>query len=211
MTGRKIYIRSEKPAEQQTGSRKYTGDVAAGYDKKREESPKWKEEDRIIKEYLEDVPLGHWVLDCPVGTGRFIPFYEEKGFLIRAVDISEQMLHQATRKVTNQEKYYPSLGDVRDLKFKAKSSNVSLMIRLTRWLMEEGPEHVVAALKELQRVTSEKIIFTARVADHPFAVPYELIEGALDGWEITKDEGLKPVDDWPGDENYRVIMLEPKK
>ncbi len=59
------------------------------------------------------------------------------------------------------------------------------------------------ALKELQRVTKGKIIFTARVKDHKFAYPYGNIKAALGGWNITKDVGL------PSDMAYRILMLEP--
>src|SRR3990167_5525647 len=64
----------------QSGAGKYNGAIAKGYDAKREDSEKWKAEDRIMRGMLTDLPRGTSVLDVPVGTGRFIPFYEEFGF-----------------------------------------------------------------------------------------------------------------------------------
>jgi hypothetical protein len=55
----------------------------------------------------------------------------------------------------------------------------------------------------MQRVARKRIIFTARVRDHPHARSYDMINGLLNGWKITRDEGL------PDDDAYRVIMLEP--
>ncbi len=177
--------------------RKYRGDVATGYDTKRQNSPKWMAEDRIIKEMLCSVKSGAKVLDCPVGTGRFIPHYEARNFRVLGLDVSEDMLCEASGKITNSSLVRLDVGDIRDLRLPANSVDVSLMIRLTRWLL---PDDCISALHNLQRVTKDRIIFTARVRNHAHARSYDLIEFALDGWEITKDEPA-------GEEDYRVIQL----
>lgn len=180
-------------------ARKYRGDVATGYDAKRETSPKWHAEDRIVKDMLKDLTTGDRVLDCPVGTGRFLPYYAERGFLVRALDISEDMLAEARKKIEEQTRFRFGIGDARRLDCPDKSVDAALMIRLTRWL---SPEDRTLALREMQRVARKKVIFTARVANHPHAYPYEDIKTALYGWKIARDE---PADG----EDYRVIMLEP--
>ena len=179
--------------------RKYRGDVATGYDAKRENSPKWHNENRIISDMLSDVPSGSWIFDCPVGTGRFIPLYEEKGFLWRGMDVSEDMLAQSAAKVTDKKAAHLMVGDIRSTGLKDKSNNASIMCRLTRWL---SPQDCQAAMRELQRITRDRIIFTARVHNHPHARPYGLFTSVLDGWAITRDEEADGPD-------YRVIMLEP--
>ena len=77
--------------------------------------------------------------------------------------------------------------------------SLSIMCRLTRWL---NPEQRTAALKELQRVTTGKIVFTARIANHPYAYPLEAIEAAIEpGWRIADNIIC-------GEDEYRVFVLE---
>lgn len=178
-------------------ARKYRGPVATGYDAERETSPKWHAENAIVTDMLSDLPKGTEVLDCPVGTGRFIPLYESLGFKAMCLDVSDDMLAEAAKKATSD---HISFGtrDVRNLEMPDDSVDCSLMIRLTRWL---SPADRSIALKELQRVTRKRIIFTARVRDHAHAYPYSEIYAALDGWEITRDDAAN-------EEQYRVIQLE---
>jgi hypothetical protein len=43
--------------------------------------------------------------------------------------------------------------------------------------------------REMQRISRQRIIFTARVANHPHARTIDLFESALmDGWKITRNE-----------------------
>jgi hypothetical protein len=89
------------------------------------------------------------------------------------------------------------------------------MCRLTRWLVdteetEDGLAFFVKdthnmraqALKELQRVTTGKIVFTARIANHQYAYPLEAIEAAIEpGWKLA--ENIEA-----GEPEYRVFVLE---
>lgn len=179
-------------------ARKYTGAVASGYDAKRQESPKWHAENERVHAELEDFMPGDRVLDVPVGTGRFLEMYEEKGFSVTGVDISVDMMVEAAQKGDGHTEL--QTGDVRKLEFKDDEFEVSIMCRLTRWL---SPEDRIKALKELQRVTTKRILFTARVANHPHAYPYTEIDKALDGWSIVRNHGIGDDDD------YRLIVLEP--
>ncbi len=215
-----------------SGNRKYHGDAAEGYDAKREDRPKWQAENRIVTDMLSDLPSGTTVLDCPCGTGRFLQLYEEMGFNVICMDLSADMLKQAyARSSIVKNKHFlgdiltmnyfditelPEVNDYGGMSFPDVVANptitikpsvipddcvdVGMMIRLTRWL---SPEDCQTALRQLQRVVSKRIIFTARVRNHPHARGYDLINGALDGWRIVRDDGL------PEDDDYRVIMLEP--
>jgi ubiquinone/menaquinone biosynthesis C-methylase UbiE len=148
---------------------------------------------------LGDLKEGDSVLDIPTGTGRLLPFLQEMGARTWAVDIEEDQLKEAKKEISKPELVRLSIGDVRDIKIPENSIDVSLMIRLTRWLSREDRQ---VALKELQRVSRKRIIFTARVRDHQYAFTYAEIGAALDGWHITRDETA-------GDAHYHVIMLEP--
>jgi ubiquinone/menaquinone biosynthesis C-methylase UbiE len=183
------------------GAGKYVGAVAAGYDAKRETDPKWLLEQRLIEDMLSDLPPGSIVLDVPCGTGRFFDFYKSRGFAVRGVDLSSDMLQQAVIKLQAGPVWDVELrqGDVRIMPVTDKACDAAVMCRLTRWL---SPQDCQQALRELQRVTKGRIIFTARVANHPHARSVELFEAALDGWKITRNEAGVDLD-------YRVIELRP--
>jgi len=186
------------------GARKYHGQVAKDYDNKRKDSEKWVVEQRIIEGMLDDLPAGSWVLDVPCGTGRFFEFYHKKFFVYRGIDISSAMLAEAECRVPVQMRDRLRHGDILDLKeVDGKSADVTVSCRITRWIMgQHGPDGIVQMLRELQRVSQKRIIFTARVREHPFAVPYDLINSALDGWKIHRDEAGYM-------EDYRIIELRP--
>ena len=148
---------------------------------------------------LVDLPEGSVIFDCPVGAGRFLAFYAKHGFDVIGMDINRDMLDQAVKKKAPSQDVELRLGDVRAKKLADKSVDASVMVRMTRWL---DPEDCVRALRELQRVTRKRIIFTARVRNPPHARGYYLIEGSLQGWHITRDEAASEPD-------YRVIALEP--
>jgi ubiquinone/menaquinone biosynthesis C-methylase UbiE len=90
-------------------------------------------------------------------------------------------------------------GDVREIGLPDKSVDAAVMCRLSRWL---SPEDCQAAMRQLQRVTTKRIIWTARVANHVHARSVDLFEQALDGWRITRNEAGSDID-------YRVMMAEP--
>jgi hypothetical protein len=46
------------------------GAIAQNYDAKRENSPKWQTEQKIVESMLDGIADGDWVLDVPIGTGR---------------------------------------------------------------------------------------------------------------------------------------------
>ena len=183
-----------------SGADKYVGENAgANYRKKREHTPKWQTEQAIIERMLEDMPAGNWVLDVPCGDGRFFKFYHDKGFIFRGLDTSADQLVAAAHEVVDPMQARLGQGDVRSLPLGDKCVDASVMVRLTRWL---SPEDCQLALKELQRVTRDRIIITARVANHPHARPVELFTEALEGgWALAKNEqGYMP--------EYRVLMFK---
>lgn len=167
-----------------TGATKYTGAVAAGYDAKREQSPKWICEQRIIEQWIDEMPEGSVILDAPCGTGRFFPAYERNKHLVLGLDISPDMIAQAKAKITQPSQFKFGIGDVRQVPLEDKSVDFSINVRITRWL---SPEDNVKMMREMQRVARKGIIWTARIAHHPHARSRELFESALDGWKIERD------------------------
>jgi ubiquinone/menaquinone biosynthesis C-methylase UbiE len=190
------YIETKKAPPQ--GAEKYHGEVAAGYDAKREQSPKWTIEQAHIEDMLQDLKKGDWVLDAPCGTGRFIAAAKKKGLIYLGVDRSEDMIKQAVQKASGQGVMF-TVGDVRQLPREDKSVDAVINCRISRWL---EPDDCQKMLRESQRVARKKIISTWRVRNHPHARSYELIQGALDGWKIHRDEAGSDLD-------YRIIELRP--
>lgn len=218
---------SQQPQAPVHGANKYHGSIAQGYDAKRDTSPKWVIEQKIIEDMISELPEGSTVLDCPVGTGRFLPCYVANGLKFIGMDRSGDMLVQSALKLLPEERVAQwvaasnqhntilpfrlkdhgdsmlVVGDACQTGLKDKAVDCACVIRLTRWLIEEqGPAGIVAMLKEMQRVSRGKIILTARVHGHKWSVTRELIQSALDGWAIARDEqGYVP--------EYRIICIEP--
>lgn len=194
---------------QPNGARKYEGDVATGYNAKREQSSKWIEEQELLERCIEKLTQEEaentfdWkfntFLDIPTGTGRLLPKLIEHGFTGIAMDISDDMLAEAKKQDPGHEILFDK-GDVRDLSdYKDNSFDVSFMIRLTRWL---SPEDRHKAIQELQRVSKEAIILTLRV-NGPYAYPLADLDESLSGWNIGDIAHL------PSDINYCVVVLFP--
>lgn len=204
------------------GAGKYHGAIAAGYDAKRVNDPKWTTEQNIIEGMLSELPAGSVVFDCPVGTGRFLNFYKGKDFRFIGVDLSGDMLVQSALKLLPEDKVAAWVdasnkantilplrikdvgvllnGDVRKIGLPDKSVDAAVLCRLTRWL---SPDDCKVAMRELQRITRKRIIWTARVANHPHARTVELFESALQsGWKISRNEAGYMMD-------YRILMAEP--
>lgn len=195
----------QQPLQQQGipmgGARKYVGDVAKGYDAKRKESLKWKAEQIAIENIIDDLPNGSKILDCPVGTGRFVEVYERNDHQVMAVDLSEDMLKETHHKITKPDLFKFGIGPIGGIDefIEENAVDVSIMCRLTRWL---SPIERTEAMQVLKRVTKNAIIFTARVDNHPHAYTYEAIKADLGDWIIT--------DDWSCEgANYCVIRARP--
>ena len=166
---------------------KYQGDIAKGYDEKREGTTKRESERLIIEAMLQEFPVGTVILDAPVGTGWLIPFFEKQGFVGYGLDINQDMLDQADEKAG--EGFDFAIGSVTDIPLDDESVDVSLMIRMTRWL---APYEVQQAIRELQRVTRRRIIFNARVANSPHARSRSLIKSAINAnWTIEKEVAIE--------------------
>lgn len=194
-----------QPQLPQHGAGKYHGAVAANYDAKRETSDKWICEQIIIEKWLSELPDGAAVLDAPMGTGRFMEICARKKFQLFGLDRQGDMLQQAVKKAKALGYDFKfKVGNVLETGLPDKSVDCVTCIRLTRWMIEEhGPEGIQRLLRELQRVSRGRIILTARVEGHRWAVTTDLIESALDGWALTRNQAGYEL-------AYRILMLEPK-
>jgi len=197
---------------------KYTGSVADVYDAKRMDDPKWKIEQEIIERLLSDLPPGAWVVDAPVGTGRFFHLYQQKDLIVRGIDISEDMLKKAAAKIGGRSRVMrlqsPDGQVIQTPQFELiqgdltqplappdKCVDAAVCVRVTRWL---SPQVCQNLLKELQRICRDRIILTARVANHPHARPVQMFEAVMsDDWQLEHSiAGYQP--------EYRVLQFRCK-
>lgn len=181
---------------------KYRGPVAAGYDAKRVGQEKWQAEDRIVRALLDGLPASTKILDVPFGTGRFAPLYADKGFEVVGIDISQDMLDRARPKI-RYANVDMRIGSIFNLDLPDQSVDVTLAIRIMNLI---SPSDMQLAIRELQRVTRNRIIFNLRVwrDGSPYRRPQkmETLSAVLDnGWRIVENMEIHEPD-------FRMLVLE---
>jgi ubiquinone/menaquinone biosynthesis C-methylase UbiE len=178
---------------------KYRGDIAKGYDERRASQIKWKREHEIISDWLKRYEYGTTILDCPVGTGRFVHLYEKFGLCAMGIDISEDMLSQAMSK-DGADRMQFRLGSIFDIG--QVYPNVTLAIRIMNLIELKDMQR---ALIELQRVTQKDIIFNLREkrpgGRWKHAHPLSAVESALQPWWTIAENVPIHEDD------FRMIKL----
>lgn len=146
---------------------KYRGQKAATYELIRKKQARWAWENEHVERMLRALrPSG--VLDCPVGTGRFLPLYGNGTIrsidCVLGIDASEEMLALAKRKGpwTMLRK-----GDASDLVgIEDKAWDVAVCVRFLDLIDEDAMRRVV---RELCRVARRAVVLTIRLG--PTYVP----------------------------------------
>lgn len=184
------------PKQQKTGAEKYHGEVASGYDAKREDSDKWKNEQAIMERWLGEL-RPESVVDVPVGTGRFLPLYRDLGVKnVLGIDLSEDMLREASQKASDGQ--YLRIGDARDLGVIGQY-DVAVCCRLMRWL--ETNEMQLKVISELCRVARRAVVFNVRTTSGPLPLSFErLIKDLPAEWFVANREPIV--------EDFTMFMLE---
>ena len=166
-------------------STKFTGRVAEVYDNKRDDNLIWRQEYELIVKQLHRYPQGTHVFDVGIGTGRFIPFYEEKGFKVLGLDISNDMLCQAKKKVQYPQRnnIYLAHGDVLNLKSSSVYENLDVII-CTRLISLLDASDAIKLMTLFKDLNAGKVILTNRDPitgqnEHKYTCTRELI---TDGW-----------------------------
>jgi ubiquinone/menaquinone biosynthesis C-methylase UbiE len=141
------------------GALRYRGAVAREYEAKRRDDAKWAKEATQVVEHAMDLPAGSTALDCPVGTGRFLPALRALDLEPVGVDISPDMLAEARAKDPEVRLIE---GSVFSLPLPDHSVAAAYCVRLLNWL---EPQEVAFALRELARVSSGDVVVTVRLGD----------------------------------------------
>lgn len=140
--------------------RKYHGRKAETYDAVRRKQERWDLENEAVRRYLEGAPGP--VLDVPVGTGRFLALYARLGLTVTGVDASQEMLALARRKKHAVGRCFLEPGDASALNYEDWMFGTSVCVRFLDLIPEENMHDV---LRELCRVTQDRIILTIRLGE----------------------------------------------
>jgi ubiquinone/menaquinone biosynthesis C-methylase UbiE len=153
-------------------SKKYRGRKAETYEAVRTKQGRWRLENEAVERMLAAMKPTS-VLDCPVGTGRFLPLYAKLGIrLVIGVDASEEMLALAQRKLSRRARNCGYLklvrGDASDLSRSVGmrdpySVDVTVCVRFLDLIDEQAMRRV---MHELMRVTRRSVILTIRLGEN---------------------------------------------
>jgi O-antigen/teichoic acid export membrane protein/ubiquinone/menaquinone biosynthesis C-methylase UbiE len=139
---------------------RYTGATAAGYEALRAGNKKWRREQDVVEEFLGGLPAGARILDIPVGTGRFIPVYEQRGFDATGMDISRDMLAEAKRKIgSGPGTVAIRNSDIFQIDAPDESFDCVVSIRFMNWI---DSDRLARAMTEIRRVTRRHVIVGIR-------------------------------------------------
>lgn len=141
---------------------RYRGAYAAEYEAKRIGQERWQVEEIAVRDMLGHLPAGTSVLDIPFGTGRFIPFYQERAFYAHGIDINADMLAQAAGKCIDPRRINFTVGDIMAIPAKDRAYDVALAVRILNLLDHPSMQK---AVRELQRVARSMVVFTLRIGD----------------------------------------------
>jgi ubiquinone/menaquinone biosynthesis C-methylase UbiE len=146
---------------------KYVGEVARRYDAMREAAgERFEAEDELIGGYISGLPEKSVVLDAPVGTGRFIPFFAARDCVIHGVDISQDMLDIAAKRAgVSAAEVHLQVGDITALDLADNQADYFVSNKFIKWLPDVT--HVSRALAELRRVSGKGGLVEIRCVDSP--------------------------------------------
>lgn len=140
-------------------SSRYAGRNAENYERQRL-GKKWVSEDRAVEQFLSLVGEGSSILDVPVGTGRFFPYFNARKLKTHGADISADMLAQARAnagRIGARVRLIES--DILSLPYDDDSFDVVTCIRFLNLIDFEAVDMV---LHELTRVSRDKMMIGVR-------------------------------------------------
>lgn len=141
-------------------SQKYHGKKAETYDAIRTKQARWDFENAVVGGWLRELKPKK-VLDCPAGTGRFFSVYRDLDCIVHAIDISEEMLKLAQKKVPRgSKKFFLEKGSATDIEDRGYDGAV--VVRFLDLIDEEAMRAVVT---EMARVSKKWIICTIRLGE----------------------------------------------
>jgi ubiquinone/menaquinone biosynthesis C-methylase UbiE len=179
-------------------TKKYRGLKALTYDKIRMKQQRWDQENAAVERML-GILKPAVLLDCPVGTGRFLQTAADCGVAeYIGVDASEEMLTLAHRKITrtmkNKMTVRLDVGDARHHKCVDERVDVTLCIRFLDLIDETAMR---AVMREMMRVTRRCIILTIRLGDSYIAKSNTATHDAKRFRSLVRKDGWRIIEEVP--------------
>jgi ubiquinone/menaquinone biosynthesis C-methylase UbiE len=138
------------------GDRYYDG-TAKKYERKRLKQDWWHVEQKEMQSLLAGLPDNLTVVDIPFGTGRFVPYYVEKGYKIAGLDASGDMISTAKSILGDAFKGVDArVGDAAALPFGNEEFDLLVSTRFLRDIVTYSVAKDV--LKEFSRITKKYAI-----------------------------------------------------
>lgn len=174
----------------------------------------------VIEAITDEIPNRAAVLDAGVGTGRFAKLLLRRGLRVVGVDISNKMLLYAKEKGIKE----LVMGDVRQLPFRDKSFDCTLLIHMLHLIREWR-----AVLAETRRVTKRKLLSIISMFEPKSRSPRHLyidmvtshgirLDSTIEGVEAELQRFIKPrkltiISDHHGRRNLNEVLkvLEKRK
>ena len=136
---------------------RYYDNVALRYERKRKKQEWWHVEQKEMESLLDLLPKGLKVVDIPFGTGRFVPFYAERGYKISGLDASDHMLNAAKEALGELYDQCDCVtGSAAKLPYKDKEFDLVVSTRFLRDIVTFGDAKKMLA--EMARVSSKYAI-----------------------------------------------------
>jgi len=186
----------------------YYGKVAANYENRRSKQDWWHVEQMEMKSLLETLPKGLSVVDIPFGTGRFVPYFLERGYEVHGLDASDEMLNTASKILGDDyNKCSVKTGSAMDLDYDDGQFDLLVSTRFIRDIIVA--EDARRALKEFARITRKLAIIQLGQNTNKKSDPIDpqvILESRLnaeDNIQLLKDCGFKVVE-------TRLVKVDPE-
>jgi SAM-dependent methyltransferase len=188
------------PMSGATARTRYRGRTALHYEARRAGQGRWRREHEAVAAWL---PSSGSVLDVPVGTGRFIPLYRERGLRFTGLDVSYEMVALAEKKLRRDDAGSVSVGDVFRLPPARHDFVVCVrLLHLISW------EETRVAMRGICTIARAGVILTVRLdaagRQNPSSVthaetPFRRLVKRL-GWSVREERLLSR-------QGWRVMLL----
>ena len=151
-------------SQKYVAAKHYFGGNADAYDERRDQKPKWNEENRLVESYVAKLPRGASLIDVPFGTGRFAPAYLNAGLRVAGADISADMIAQAKRRFGSKIADFDlRTAAAEALPYGEQSFDYLICNRFIKWLPSESIVEAVA--KEFRRVCRGEMLIQVKVRE----------------------------------------------
>ena len=188
------FINEKKDREQSPGEKFYTREVAAQYEALRQNDRYWSWENNILDRCLQSFKVADRIADCPVGTGRFMNIYSKHGLRVLGMDISKDMLGEASKKVAEnglEGRVELRQTDVSTLVLEHPEAEALVCFRLLHLISDENLDGLI---KGLAAIPSRRIFLQQfSVKDYDLGRVSRRVFQALGSRELSVVRKLKYV------------------